>query len=783
MKRKNYSNNKLASKQKKFIHSIEGIGDILVFETKRRTRNDLVIQWLNKIETILKDFFIIQRNDPERFKQLLLSQDFFELYRKNEEDAKFRLSFDPDKYLITFSATINQILRIHDAAIEANNEEISKFATYHLNWILADISKTPKNDLFVEQLLKNLGKITRVAIENQDSSMYAASIHWYTEIVFNRLRQNGDGFDLSYLNLFDKYFFSSVRYIVSQNQTALFKSLVSSLVQGIHIPSYHEGRIWDYGHIFLNYDFNKYNELEEKYGIEKLLNELVDSEKDLDTIEKVNEWLEKFDKFKKILEPHFTIEQKQESKKIEEEIKEYMDSQFKYNNLLEIVFAIGAYCLFKQKPDYIKYLWEYKQPPDSDAHWVGHDIIPDTLNDVINFYFRKPLFKRRFDFWEDHHGSEIYYKKYFLLLLTRVIQAVRPSSEGKYEQNENYNLPKLHVYRLSDLEHSVDSLIEIARELKNQSEILRTLGLDITQLDEIFDIKLIPFLQSLKTKAQEQIKTLQRNQKASSKKIEEFKEHVIKGFNESVILRSILMHYVLYEDKTSEEYKGGLERSGISIVDNKAAFFEEWHVHFLDWGKEYGRNLASGENSDILDTLLSYCTKAIDFEKTLEKFTNFSDIIIIINNIALLRFFETSNIFKPAWRKDSLPLKVKGFAGWYIFKNQQIPVFRIYSRGSDKQIMILNKSKLGKLIQYSPLNDGESSELKKEIFYMNIQAFSENEKLLNELLGNPPEWLKKIGDGNKQKEYLQEKVSIQIFERFMFEKHKDFEGYLSKLAD
>ena len=129
MKQKNYLNNKdLILKQERFIQPLEGIGDILVFETKRKNKNKIVIQSLERIGNIIKDFLAIQKENPDKFERLLLAQEFFELYRKDEKEAKFRLAFDPDKYLISFSTAINQILRIHGAAIETKNDEISRFA-------------------------------------------------------------------------------------------------------------------------------------------------------------------------------------------------------------------------------------------------------------------------------------------------------------------------------------------------------------------------------------------------------------------------------------------------------------------------------------------------------------------------------------------------------------------------------------------------------------------------------------------------------------------------------
>jgi hypothetical protein len=224
MKLKIYSDNKtLVKEQNKFIKALEGIGDILVFQTRSR-KNKLVLYGLKRYKEILDKFFTLKTKNPEKFDKLLLEQDFLKLYHENQENAKLALFFDPKKYLPSFSTAINQILRIYEEAIASKNEEISRFAVYHLNWLLADISKTSNNGLFVEQLLKHLRDITRIAIENNDVSMYASSIHWYTDIVFNELRQQDEKFDLSYLDLFDKYFFFSAKYIISEDKTSLYQA-------------------------------------------------------------------------------------------------------------------------------------------------------------------------------------------------------------------------------------------------------------------------------------------------------------------------------------------------------------------------------------------------------------------------------------------------------------------------------------------------------------------------------------------------------------------------------
>lgn len=766
-----------ASKQEVLIQALEGIGDILVFETKRQ-KNKIVLEGLKKISDTVKKIFEIQKNDPDKFERLVISQDFFELYEKDKEEAGLRMAFDPERYLISFSTAINQIVRVYSAAINSQNGEISQFAVYHINWILAELSSRPNNALFIEQLLRQLSEIMRTAVQRNDGSAYAATTHWYTDIVFNRLSRQGK-FQLAYLKLFDKYFFSTVRYIVAKRQTAIFKSLISTLVDGIHIPDYDQGEIWNYGHILLHSDLQKFNQLDEEHGLEKKVKELADAESDLDTQEKLDAWLQKFDEVKKIVAPSFNEDQAQSALKIEKKIRNYIHSQFKHQNLLDIVFAICAYCLFKQRYDYVKYLWEYKQPPDSDASWAGHDITPKTLDEAITFYFRKGLFERRLDFWEGHHGSEKYYKHYFLLLIARLLQNVPKNVQGEYLQVINYQLPDLHIHRLSDLEHSVDDLTSLAVNLRQSGSVLAGIGLDTERLDETFDEKLIPFLARLKEEAKKQITAKHRTGHISINRVKEFKKEVLNSFYDRASVRDIFTkHLNGYENKMHEQTQRK-DRFGINIVDDKASFFDEWYIHYVGWGENYGHDIASAENSYLLDALAKECeviTKN-DFEVTLARFENRDDIAIFATNVALWHFFEHSKKFKPKWHRGIEALEIKGFEGWYEYNDQAIPVFGTHHRKVEKQILILNKSRIGKLVQLSPISEGEDEASVEDIFYVSVQAFSESEQLMEEFINKPPEWLSKVGDEQEQRNHLQERVRIRIVERFEYIKPDDFEGY------
>jgi len=802
-------NRNIQKDQKDFLFCLEKIVSITLVKTEEGD-NQSVKEILKDLENIFWEFWKLKKNEPEKFDALLCSKDFYDNYvkpirkeetlknesykeAKNADELKQGVALSlsvptlVEKNLIVLTQFLNSFMKIWECAYRNNNNEISKYVILHINELLLELTCEPTNNLFVEQFLILLKSIAHKAVQifckGMDISIiYLASIRWYIKIVFNRQRQKIASFDLSYLELLDKYFFYSIQYIISENQITIFNGLVSSFVDGI-MPSRDRGRIWKYLNLLI-LNVKKFKELIKEYSIEERIFELKDSLNDINTKERLDDWIKKLKEVTKIFETYLNKEQRMECREKELEIVDIATNKFKYNNLLEIVFTIGAYCLFKQKYELIKYLWEYKQPADADASWVGHDIIPNNVDQVISLYFGKYLLERKFDFWEDHHGSEIYYKEYFLLLLARVLKNIKINNEGKYEQLEKYSLPKLNTHRISDLEHSIDELVETANKIKDRKKTLSILGFDVENINELFDNKLIYFLKKLKEKAKEKIKEIQKEKNISLDKVNKFKGDVIKGFNEAIVLRDIFKHYKLYENRIKEKYSGKLKRFGVNMVNDKAVFFDEWYVHYLDWGTDYGRNLASGENSDIIEKITNNCKKekGKDIDKILNKFNDLSNIIIFAINLDLFEFFKDSNNFIFQWYKNSPQLDIRGFEGWYIFKEKYIPVFSRHQEKINKQILVLNKTKLGKLIQISPLNKGESVDLMKDIFYMKIQSFSEKPELMDSFIKEPPEWLQKIGDEQKQREHLQEKALIQIFERFEYVKDSEFQGYSLNLG-
>lgn len=269
--------------------------------------------------------------------------------------------------------------------------------------------------------------------------------------------------------------------------------------------------------------------------------------------------------------------------------------------------------------------------------------------------------------------------------------------------------------------------------------------------------------------------------KISGVKVKEFIDEFTKSFNKEVILRDFFKKNNLYNNRKDIIVKNNL--FGISTIRDKAIFFENWHVLYPDFGNRYGRDLASGEDAEIIKLIAQNCKKikVNNFDTIFKDFKKISDLIIITTYNNLYEFLESTKNFKPSWYKDIPGSNLKGFHGWYYINNERsnkVPVIVSSSRKMKNFIMVLDKNALGTLIQYNPAVENNCENCIKDIFYINIQSFSEDVKLLEEFTSKPPKWLIKIGSKIEQENYLKEHVLLKIFESFEFKFHDNFKGYI-----
>lgn len=356
---------------------------------------------------------------------------------------------------------------------------------------------------------------------------------------------------------------------------------------------------------------------------------------------------------------------------------------------------------------------------------------------------------------------------------------------------------------LKNLNETEIEQIELLYENKDYNRDLAFLASDkfIESLDEIesnpkewsfiLNREHILSINSLKKLLQKSAKILMdkereivRKKRISEHKVEEFKEDVLEGFNKYNNLDNIFNQFDLYENQTNK-IKEDIIRFGINRIDDKAIFFDKWHLNYFKWGINYGREMAVQKNSRILKNIQDQCEpipkKGI--EKKFEKFDDLDEVIILISGIKPYRFIKKSDQFLSRGYeclKPDLDQLIE-FIGCYMFKSFSIPIFKVYGREKDR-LFIFDKTKLGRLIQYSPLDEGEDESLLKDKFYINIKSYSKPEEFMEDLSGASVDWLENIGDEEDKIQYLDGKVWIQIFERFEYKKEEEFKGYFVKFT-
>lgn len=758
----------LANKQTKFLEAVQGIGDILVFDTKHRNQNKEVLTNLKKLTDLVRDLFALRDRDPEKFDRMVLAERLLKLIHSKPDEAQFRLTFDPRESLIAFSTALGQIMRVHEAALEASNDELSRYATYHLSWLLSDLAQRPNCAIFIEQILRELQTAMRAAAPKEGGSAYAAASDWYVDIVFKDLRGGGK-FQLDYLPLFDRYFLFSIDFVITENYRKLYEALISSLVDGVMLTP-DMGEVWEYGHLVLNSDFQKYQALEAAHHLERRIQDLANSERQINSKETLGVWLSKFEELKALLTPNLSVADRARALEKETAIREHAREAFSRNHLLLVAFKIGVYALARSRPDYVRYLWDYKQPPDSDARWIGHDIVPTTVPEVLGLYFRRELLHSEFSAFQGHRSLVPYAKRYFLLLLARLLQAGIPSGP--------YDFTGWDASNLSDAAHMLRELLPLAKEMALERELHATLGLDKNIAAEVFADRVVSLLSSVADLADEQIASLERETPTSPAKIAEFRALVLKEYERLASVRSIFQLYNHFVDQTATSDGAGLPRWGINTVDAKAAFFEKWYVNYLRWGTNYGERMALSEDTALF-TQLATKAKPIDPLKLDETILGIGpSAIILATRMALLQF-QMGARFQATWQinPENKP-GPESFAGWYLVGEQRIPVYTVHLTTAQKRVMILSSTSLGKLHQFTPLDPEDKTEDLAKHMLIKVDAFSENPSLMAEALNDPPEWLKKYEGEVAKLDYLKLRVRIQVCERFELRLPDNFIGWI-----
>ena len=263
----------------------------------------------------------------------------------------------------------------------------------------------------------------------------------------------------------------------------------------------------------------------------------------------------------------------------------------------------------------------------------------------------------------------------------------------------------------------------------------------------------------------------------SATKIDQFTKGLIKNFTDSSAIKNVFAYFGRFINNLERNPKNGF---GINQFYDKRAFIQDDDLtgFYLDFseGFDIGEVLTRGENEyvlDILDTSLKH--ESIDnFDDTIEEKCDINKIIIISVNSA--NWHILGHKYEHDYSK-SHPLRE--FGGYYIIKDNKIPVFEFYKYNSEEALYILNTEKLGTYYQHNPLNENEEKPLIENL-YIDVIELTENSKAMNDILGNNPDWLQDIGDTDQKIKHLKERVIIKAIEKFEYIPDEDMKGFVFK---
>lgn len=774
------------------IKNIIGIGDILVYETKRE-RNERVEEWLDKIRDIINIMLSKFTSNPDKHLNDIYSFEFLDVMQNNRFHASLLIEMKPDIYMPLLTKPMDQIKRIYMVSLELRNERICLASSYRFNYVLADLVKHTKGSEhlihYVKYILRTIYDLTVHAINGNNKSKYTLAYSWYTNVLYTGFGQKETDFNLEYLELFNKSFIQICQLIITKNEEDLFKALMHSLVTSITSPYSVKANLFKY-HQFV-YDIenrNKFEKLKAKGMLDKL-NNLVNSFDAIDSKKDYEIWTREFIVFRNSISEYIIENYREDEDNNANEILNAASYQIKESFFKESIYAISAYCMFKEKYEYLRYMWEAKQPPDAMGSILGHNIIPESIEEAVDFYFKKDNWNRNIIFGEGFHGSEMYCERYILLLLCFLLKHEEKNIDEKYDKIENYLLPNYDNTRFNFIKESIVGLVAKAEDLKRSTNIFIKLGFDKEKIDEIVDHKLIALLKRIKTLAESRLIQREIDQGISEKKVEEFRKKVVKGFYNLANLRKVFEIYGHYEERLKETLPDNFERKGIKQIDVKNQFFDDWHVHYIKWGEVYGEGVALGENKFIIEKIEAACeVLEVDtfdnaLRKAVKQFEEKIDLMMFVKNTDLVEYFTKSPNFKPNWVNDCPQLEVPGFMGVLYYENLQIQVIEVYFKQPEKDIIILDASKIGTFIQYSPVKDSKDESKKEDVLFIDVKECIEEADFIKRIKAEPPEWLTKEGDWEQQKAVLATRVLISVFIAVDYEIGDEFQGFRLKIKE
>ena len=239
-------------------------------------------------------------------------------------------------------------------------------------------------------------------------------------------------------------------------------------------------------------------------------------------------------------------------------------------------------------------------------------------------------------------------------------------------------------------------------------------------------------------------------------KIIEFKEGVLAGYKEYALAISIFKPNGYLKTTKNTKATQGFLSYGWNQIQDKYGFVKDWHIGTIHQPHSYGSEIAESENKHILESLFSKPSRIDNFEEWLKRLKRSRKSWFVVS-------VRTADWYMISDRKDDIGKQIKNDfnTGDMFFKGlkQVVPIYRVYDNYLPKGLYAVSVDDLGRL---------EIADNKGEPIEISVDAYSDNESLLDGTLERQPDWLIEKGDRTAQEIFLKTQVRMFIEHAFRY---------------
>ncbi len=744
----------ILAKKQNVIESVEGIGDIILYQIRRKNNRAAAAAVTELMKMTVK---LIRLNmfKSKKFDLLVYSPELMKYRQDNTPEAINNFCFkDTNKHLSLLATYINQLERVFLTATNENNNEVAQYAIRSLNASLLHASTQVKNELVVEFIVRKIHNCVRSAI-TLDNAISQSIVTWYIDNMLKEPHRGKASFHVPYLDIYDPYFVSIMKQIINSGKFDKFSAVIDYMANNFHFTEYQKEKLWGYHYLLRAADFEKYLVINREQRVQRRVRNLIEEESQMYTIAQLDSWLESFAALKEIIEKNLTSdEDKKKALLLEGEIKDNAIKHLKYTRMLRLSYVIGSLCMLNDNQEYIRYMRDVAR--DLAKRDKGLNLIPQTLQQVMNDYL---IF---YDLAERHGIAASGYRRYMMILIEDLFDA---------NDKQNFYLPFLQQEQIVPGMQALGGLIEVANDVQQQQN----------------SKTLVPVLSFLNKeyKGIERLIIKMRSNLTIDKKVESnFYTSFMEGFNSRIVLRNLFSKYLnSYDNKTKNKYKKLPNRAwGINELAEKANILSSGDK-LKRTASQYGETMADIENMTIFGNLMKHCrgARTTNIENLLRRLGDPKDLLIVSSYSGVNKLLDKQERFHMARHIDNARVttqrqldelsNIQGFVGYYDISNHPIPVFNFYYRGEGDYILILRKSKIGTLTQMPlvphPTPKKKYLKLTKDSMYFKIEELAKNTKAMKSYIDQAPPWLTELGDLKQQKDFLKQRILITALENML----------------